>query len=83
MAPSAGQGISRVILSNDSQAKDMLKQYGIKFSTVSSVAELKDPASILIVADPKKVPDYQNIAQFVKKGGNAILLNNRESVNTL
>jgi hypothetical protein len=70
----------RVILDADSQAKDLATFYGLKFSTVSSVAEIKDINSILIVADPAKVPDYQAIEQFVKQGGKALLLNNRQRV---
>lgn len=80
LAPRGQSKLPRVIVETDSKAKELLKLYGIKFSTVKSVAALKDVNSVLIVADPGKVSAYSSIAGFVKNGGKAILLNNQASV---
>jgi len=64
----------------DETAKQLADFYGLSAVTVSSVSDLVGKKGTLIVAESEKVSDYQNIVPFVKGGGNAILLNNRQAV---
>jgi len=64
----------------DGTAKRLANFYGLKVKAVSKVADLVGKKGTLIVADVDEVSDYQKIAEFVEKGGNAILLNNRKAV---
>ncbi|MBM4152821.1 MAG: hypothetical protein FJ220_04785, partial [Kiritimatiellaceae bacterium] len=79
---SAGKD-THIILEADAKAKNLATLYGLQFKTVSSVEDIKGSGSVLLIAEPNRVRTYESVAQFIKQGGKAILLNNGASVVTL
>jgi beta-galactosidase len=79
-APDAATKGPYYMVGGDGTAKRLVKFYGLSAKTVSSVRSLTGKKGTLIVAEADEVSDYQKIAEFVEKGGNAILLNNRKAV---
>jgi beta-galactosidase len=69
------------VLENDKDALKLTEFYGIKTAKISKINDLVGKHGIFILAGFDKTPDgYEKIADFVKAGGNAILLDNRQAV---
>lgn len=69
------------ILDNDKDAVKLTKFYEIKTTKITKIGELVGKRGTFILAGNDKVYDgYEKIAEFVKAGGNAVLLDNRHAV---